>query len=76
MRKDGRTDGQTGRHDEANGRFSQFCEHSQNQIMKYRNMDINVFFGVACESDSSLSLKLRKVYSLDIHANQLSRLCF
>jgi hypothetical protein len=28
MRMDGRTDGQTDRHDEANSRFSQFCERA------------------------------------------------
>ena len=29
-RKDGRTDRQAGRHDEANSRFSKFCERSKN----------------------------------------------
>jgi hypothetical protein len=28
MRKDGRADGWTDRHDEANSRFSQFCENA------------------------------------------------
>jgi hypothetical protein len=30
MRTDGRTDEQTDRHDEANSRFSQFCERNYN----------------------------------------------
>jgi len=32
--EDKRTDGQTDRHDEANSRFSQFCEHAENVVIE------------------------------------------
>jgi hypothetical protein len=33
-----RTDGQTERHDEANSRFSQFCEHNQKLPKRWGNL--------------------------------------
>ena len=37
MRTDGRTDGPTDRHDEANSRFSQFCECAWNLSVLYKD---------------------------------------
>ena len=42
-RTDGRTDGQADRHDEANNRFSQFCERAYKQTNMLRGQDLEFF---------------------------------
>jgi len=53
MRTDGRKDGQTDRYDEANRRFSQFCEkrlkagsyvQSKPRILKFKRRDFKLAF--------------------------------
>jgi hypothetical protein len=49
MRTDGRTNGRTDRHDEANSRFSQFCERAYEERlcchMEYTSLSCTLKYG-------------------------------
>jgi hypothetical protein len=60
MRMDRRTD----RHDEANSRFSQFCERTQLSIVYYTCWDILREVGDGATQDQVLSLEETTKYKL------------